>query len=169
MRKTNQEKLEDGISGIEDAIVIIAGKRLQVNTEFVMLFYQAIGKLIDQKRVTLSDVRVLIGICEIAKFGNLISLNQTALANHLGMKKSNMSKCISKLSAENILIKADFGLFINPTIIVKGKFQAIEPELWDEAIKKGFRSPLDKGFRKKPKEEQRDIFEDELSESELPY
>lgn len=91
MRKTNQEKIEAGISSIDDAIVIVAGKRLQVNTEFVMLFYGALGRFIDQKKVTLTDVRVLVGICEIAKFGNLIGLNQTVLADKLGMKNNEIA------------------------------------------------------------------------------
>jgi hypothetical protein len=113
----------------------------------------------------LTDVRVLVGICEIAKFGNLIGLNQTVLADKLGMKKSNMSKCISKLCAENILIKSEFGLFINPTIIVKGKFQTIEPELWNEAINRGFNNPIKNYKPGKKQDETRDIFED----MEMPY
>jgi hypothetical protein len=164
----NSQKIEDGLNSFDDAIVIIAGKKVKVNTQFVMLFYAAIAKLIDQKKLNLSDVRVLLGICEIARFGNLISLNQTSLANQLGMKKQNMSKCIIKLTAENIIIKSEFGLFLNPTLIVKGNFSKIDPELFNEAVKRGFKSPLDKGMRK-VKAEQRDIFEVELSESELPY
>jgi hypothetical protein len=165
--KTNQEKIEAGISSIDDAIVIVAGKKLQVNTEFVMLFYESVGDLIDRKKVTLSDVRVLIAICQIARFGNLISLNQSTLAAKIGMKKQNLSKCIIKLCAENILLKTDFGLYLNPSIIVKGKFQTIEPEVWNEAINRGFNNPI-KGFRKtsgKKEDETRDIFED----IEMPF
>jgi DNA-binding MarR family transcriptional regulator len=172
MRKTNQEKIEDGVSNIEDALVIVAGKKIKVNTEFVILFYEAVGNLIDQGKITLSDVRVLFGICEVMKFGNLIALNQSALASRLGMQKSNMSKCISKLCAENILIKSNSGLFLNPTMIVKGKLQNIEPEMWDEAVKRGYTSPLDKGIRKAgskkqsyKEDETSDIFED----VEMPF
>jgi hypothetical protein len=172
MKKDNTQKIEDGLNSIDDAIVVVAGKKIKVNTEFVMLFYSAVANLIDAKKINLTDFRVLFGICEIAKFGNLISMNQTVLAKQLGMQKQNMSKCISKLSAANVLIKSEYGLFINPSLIVKGKFQNIEPAMWDEAIKKGFTSPLDKGMRKAgskkqsyKEDETSDIFED----VEMPF
>lgn len=167
--KSKVEKIEDGLNSIDDAVVIVAGKKVRVNTEFVMMFYSSVASLIDAKKVNLTDVRVLLGICEIARFGNLIGLNQSVLATQLGMKKQNMSKCITKLTNSNILIKSEFGLFLNPSLIVKGKFTNIDPEMWDETIKRGFKSPLDTGIRKFKREQMDLPLDEKINESEIPF
>lgn len=125
-----------------DVIVHAARAREQVSEPFVLLFYESISELVIDEKISMGDMKVVLGVCQIARFGNLISLNQAALAGMLKMHKVSVSRSIKKLTEMNVLIKSDLGLFINPTLIVKGALNKIEPEIWNETIKRGFSVPV---------------------------
>lgn len=158
MSSTNGKvkKIEDGLSRIDDAVVIVAGKRESVSEPFVIMFYDALYNIIQENKITMTDIRVLLGICGLTRFGNCVNMSQMGLAEALKINKSNVSKSIKKLTENHILISSKLGLFINPALIIKGKLSEIDTEIWDETLKSGFKSPLKSVMRSQMKKEKID-------------
>jgi hypothetical protein len=172
MQNNNTRKIESGLNSIEDAVIIVAGKKESVSEPFVIMFYDALQDVINNGKINMTDMRVLLAICSITRFGNCINMSQMGLAEALKIDKSQISRTIKKLLSINVLIESSLGLFINPALIIKGKLSEIDTEVWDQTLKAGFKSPLKSVMRtqmKREKIEQRDIFGDEINESELPY
>lgn len=161
MKKTVTEKIENGLNSIDNAVVIVAGKRESVSEPFVIMFYEALNTIIQANKINMTDIRVLLGICGVTRFGNCISMSQMGLAEALNIDKSNVSKSIQKLVKHNVLLQSKLGLFINPSLIIKGKLSEVDPQVWDETLKAGFKSPLKSVMRsqmKKEKINQIDLF-----------
>ena len=53
------------------------------------------------------------------EFGNLICINQSAIAKELGLAKSNVSYTFKKLRSKNILIEKNGHLFMNSSLFQK--------------------------------------------------
>lgn len=108
--------------------------KAQTSSGFVLFFYEAISELILNSKLGFAEVKVILAICKIAEFGNLISLNQSKLASLLGVDKGNLSRSIKKLIKANVLMKSDLGLFFNPCLIVKGRLNNVDDDLWAQAL-----------------------------------
>lgn len=147
------QRFTSAASKIDDKdITIMAGSRKeQVSSAFVLLFNEQLNELLVNDKLTLTDIKVMTGICTIARFGNLVNLSQAGLADALKLHRVTVNKSIKKLTDDGLLLKTDLGLFINPTLIVKGKISGIPEELWDEALKMGFKSPVRSISRKQSK------------------
>ncbi len=156
MKKTVTEKIENGLNSIDNAVVIVAGKRESVSEPFVIMFYEALNTIIQANKINMTDIRVLLGICGVTRFGNCISMSQMGLAEALGINKSNISKSIKKLIEHNVLIQSRLGLFINPSLIIKGKLNEVDPVVWDDTLKAGFKSPLKSVMRSQMRQEKID-------------
>jgi hypothetical protein len=137
----------EGVEGKE--VQVFAGRKKEsVSEPFVLLFYESLSELVLNDRLTMTDMKVMLGICGLARFGNMVALSQGGLADALGLNKSAVSRSIKKLTEESILLKTKMGLFINPTLIVKGGLSNVEPNLWDEALLAGSISPVKSVARK---------------------
>jgi hypothetical protein len=156
MKKTTTEKIEEGLGKIDDAVVIVAGKRESVSEPFVIMFYDSLYDIIQTNKINMTDIRVLLGICGITRFGNCVSMSQMGLAEALGINKSNISKSIKKLTEHKVLIQSKLGLFINPALIIKGKLSEVDSEVWDDTLKAGFKSPLKSVMRSQMRKEKID-------------
>lgn len=146
----NVTKAAGGLESKE--VSVFAGRKKESVTEpFVLLFYESLSELVLADRLTVTDMKVMLGVCGLARFGNLVSLSQGGLAEALGLNKSAISRSIKKLTEEAILLKTNLGLFINPTLVVKGGLSNIEPTLWDAALLAGSASPVKSVARKQSK------------------
>ena len=133
----------------KDVNIYTTSPKMQTTNGFVMLFYEAVSEIIMNGKLGLTEIKVVLAICRIAEYGNLISLNQTKLAEYLHMDKGNLSKSINKLIKNNVLIKCELGLFFNPNLIVKGKLNKINNIMWDSALElTGQKSPITKIAKK---------------------
>jgi hypothetical protein len=155
-KKTTTEKIEEGLGRIDDAVVIVAGKRESVSEPFVIMFYDALYDIIKTNKLCMSDLSVLLGICGVTRFGNCVSMSQMGLAEALSLDKSVISRSIKKLTTHKILIQSRLGLFINPALIIKGKLGEVDPAVWDETLKAGFKSPLKSVMRSQMRKEKID-------------
>jgi hypothetical protein len=140
----------DGLDSKE--VTVFAGKKKESVTEpFVLLFYESLSELVLDDRLTMTDMKVMLGVCGLARFGNLVLMSQGGLAAALGLGKSAVSRSIKKLTDEAILLRTSLGLFINPTLVVKGGLSNIDPGLWDAALLAGSASPVKSVARKQTK------------------
>jgi hypothetical protein len=131
-------KVQESIEGIKgkDVHVFTAEAREQVARPFVMLFTGMLEEVVRNGAINMTDMRVMLALCDVAAYGNLISLNQSGLAKIMGMQSSHLSRSIKKLLGENLLINTELGLFINPSLIIKGKISKIDPQVWDASLLK---------------------------------
>jgi hypothetical protein len=169
MENIENEKNKNLINQLTNSIAKIQGKdvniyttspKMQTSNGFVMLFYEAVNEIIMTGKLGLTEIKVVLAICRIAEYGNLISLNQTKLAEYLKMDKGNLSKSINKLIKNNVLIKHDLGLFFNPNLIIKGKLDKINNDIWNSALElTGQKSPLTK-IAKKQIQEMKKLYRD---------
>jgi hypothetical protein len=114
--------------------IMVAAQRERVDKGFVMIFQDAMQDLVMEKKLTMTDIRVMLSICSIAQYGNLVSLNQNGLAEMLKMNKSMISLSIKKLIELNLLLKTKLGLFLNPSLVIKGRIDKIPAEVWDASL-----------------------------------
>ncbi len=123
--------------------VHIAGRKEAVTQSFVMVFHERVLQdLLLTNKLTMTDMKILFGICNLAQFGNLVSLSQSGLADMLGLHKVSVSKSITKLIDLGLIVDTRLGRFLNPAIIVKGKLSGVEEVVWDAAERAGYPSPL---------------------------
>lgn len=140
------EKIDD-----KEVSIFASSRKDEVDSPFVLLFSKNLTDLLVDDKLKNTDIKVIFGICSIAQFGNLVSINQSGLAESLKITQSMVSLSIKKLTAEGILLKTKLGLFINPSLIVKGNLHKVDPNLWDVALSKGFSSPVKKVAKKQTK------------------
>ena len=62
------------------------------------------------------------------EFGNLICINQSAIAKELGLAKSNVSYTFKKLRSKNILIEKKWASVYEQFIISKGLSHSLTTE-----------------------------------------
>lgn len=176
MENFEDKKAEEIINQLTNSIAKIQGKdvniyttspKMQTTNGFVMLFYEAVNEIIMNGHLGLTEIKVVLAICRIAEYGNLVSLNQTKLAEYLKMDKGNLSKSINKLIKTNVLIKHELGLFFNPNLIVKGKLDKINNVIWNSALElTGKQSPITK-IAKKQISEMKRLYKNEYGEEPI--
>ncbi|EIY9830781.1 TPA: MarR family transcriptional regulator [Escherichia coli] len=75
-----------------------------------------------------AEYTIMIRLCKLMQHGNLIaSISQSALAEELGMSKSNVCKCWKKLINKGILIQDGKHTLINANLFLKGQYRTLNP------------------------------------------
>lgn len=168
-----QQKLEDGNKQVN---VFTAPARMPIVNQFALIFHNNLLLTLDEYKLTLNDLRVILKIIDLMKFGNLVKLSWSDVARSLGINPQNMNRHINKLRKAHLLIDDEGGnTYLNPQIIAKGKFiqgkqdqQLIEVlNLGADAIEGSGRTPsiITERIRRKQKEKaentlQRSLFDD---------
>lgn len=117
------KSIDDHLDEKNDVNVFAMPARMPIVNNFVLLFYNAFLQTIDDYGLTLNDVRVMLKIIDLMKFGNLVKISWTDVAKGLGISHTNMPRHLKKLRAAQLLIDDENGsTFLNPQIISKGKF-----------------------------------------------
>ena len=114
-------------AGIDTANVIVAKPKhtLKPRMPFMFIFPDVWSKILDEFKLTMTDLRVLITLCQYAQFQNSIGVNQKVIANDTGISKANVSRSFNKLLNYGLLFKDhNDALWINPIMFAKGT-------LWD--------------------------------------
>lgn len=102
-------------------------KKITLKDQFVIAFTTNLRALADLN-ISQNELKVICYILEVMEFGNLISINQTAIAKALDLHKSNVSYVFKKLIAKNILIKKDGHTFMNSNLFAKGLNQSMNED-----------------------------------------
>jgi len=99
--------------------IVNTEKKVSLKDQFVMAFTSNLRALAELN-ISQNELKVITYILEIMEYGNLISINQTAIAKELGLHKSNVSYVFKKLVTKNILIKQNGHTFMNSNLFAKG-------------------------------------------------
>lgn len=134
----------DAASSIDDkdVSVHVTGRKEAVLQSFVMVFPDKLSELLLADKLTTIDMKIIVGICKILQFGNMVSLSQQGLADSLGIHRVSVNKSLKKMTELGVIIDTKLGRFVNPAIIVKGKLSGIEDVVWEAAEQAGYPSPL---------------------------
>ncbi|HIA0981495.1 TPA: hypothetical protein ACWO5V_005047, partial [Salmonella enterica subsp. enterica serovar Muenchen] len=99
---------------------------IQPGIAYVHAFVDNLEKL--GKNMSGAEYTIMIRLCKLMQHGNLIaSISQSALAEELGMSKSNVCKCWKKLINKGILIQDGKHTLINANLFLKGQYRTLNP------------------------------------------
>lgn len=104
-----------------DVHVHIAKKRKHIDplNPFALCFVGSLAVIIQKRKLSPTALALLFLLLELARFGNLVSVNQANLAARLGVKQPAISKALAKLEAAGLILNLPDGQFFNPQIITK--------------------------------------------------
>lgn len=132
-----QDEVTKGLAKLTNALgdskaaIYVGRKKIKPLNEFVLLFYENLREIIEEYDLNTTNLRVLLVLIEKMEFGNLVQLNQSALAKELGMQRQNLHRAFKKLKDIGLLLEIDSSLYVNPHVIAKG--QLIEQKLDDNS------------------------------------
>lgn len=123
------EKLQDQMDQKESvANVFISKNKMQTLNEYVFLFCENLDNIIQHYKLNTTEIRIVLKILNYMRFGNLISLSITSLANDLNLNKSNVSRAMKKLKSTELIVEMNGNLFFNPHVACKGVFDERKDE-----------------------------------------
>ena len=99
---------------VKDGVFVYCPKKQHslFSREGFVMMSQLRSDMLANSDLGLVDFRVLMKLIAILDMDNLIAINQTELANEMGLKRPNFSRSIKKLLSEEILIEgAKFGQY----------------------------------------------------------
>jgi len=103
--------------------VFTAPARMPIVNQFALLFHDSFLMSIDDYALTRNDIRVVLKIIELMKFGNLVKISWSDVGSSLGINRSNMSRHMANLRRARLIVDdAGGNTYLNPQIIAKGKF-----------------------------------------------
>lgn len=115
-----ENQFKDGNKAVN---IFTAPARMPIVNQFALIFHNNFLLTIDEYNLTLNDIRVMLKIIDLMKFGNLVKLSWSDVGKSIGIKKQNMAKHVKKLKDASLLIDDESGnTYLNPQIIAKSKF-----------------------------------------------
>ena len=168
IEKFNQA-IEKAKENINKATIIIPNYNKQsVFNPYVQVFAAAVSDKLES--LTKNDIVVLFGILKLAQFGNLVSFNQSGLAESLGKTKPVVSRSITALIKNEILLRSKkYGTFLNPALVIKGALDGITLDMWIEVELLGYESPLKAVRNTINKQKKASATVAPISSTELPF
>lgn len=95
---------------------------------FSLLFHSNLKYLIQEYNLKTTEIVALLQINEYMQYGNLIQMSYSKLARDIGIDPRNITRTIKKLKACKIIIEKDGNSYINPQVIIKGRFRKKDEE-----------------------------------------
>ena len=92
---------------VKDGVFVYCPKKQHslFSREGFVMMSQLRSDMLANSDLGLVDFRVLMKLIAILDMDNLIAINQTELANEMGLKRPNFSRSIKKLLSEEIIIE----------------------------------------------------------------
>lgn len=114
------------------------GSDIKQGITYASAFLDNIEKL--GKSMSGAEFLIMVRLCKLMQHGNMIAnISQSALAEELGMSKSNVCKCWKKLIEKNILIIEGKHTLINANLFLKGQYKTLNTTR-KEYVKKSLRT-----------------------------
>ena len=126
-KKAEMAKLIEGGGTVKVTQTFNLDKKATVKADFVLAFTSNLRQLAELN-ISQNELKVITYILEVMEFGNLICINQSAIAKELGLAKSNVSYTFKRLVEKNILIKKDGHTFMNSNLFAKGLNHSMNEE-----------------------------------------
>lgn len=124
--KDSIEKIQEK-NNVKITTIIQEDKKLTLKDQFVIAFTSNLRALADLN-ISQNELKIITYILEVMEFGNLININQSAIAKDLNIHRSNVSYNFKKLIDKNILIKKNGHIFMNSNLFAKGLKQSMSKE-----------------------------------------
>lgn len=122
--------IEDSMAqGQSVAVVIHDPKdfRIKPNEPFVILFYRSLLSVIVDKKLTTTDLKVILTVLDFVSQGNVVSLTHQDVAMKAKLVRQQVTNSLGKLVNAGVLVKSDSGsLFLNPHLIAKENLKEIK-------------------------------------------
>ena len=130
MKASAESILQDVANSIDEHLeesksvnVFSMPARMPIVNNFALIFHNTFLFTIDDYNLSRNDIRVMLKIIDLMKFGNLVKLSWADVARSLGIPEKNIIRHIKKLRDAHLLIDDEGGnTYLNPQIIAKGKF-----------------------------------------------
>ena len=107
--------------------VIVKKGTVKTNSEFVIMFYKNVLADILASKLTLTDVKVLLGVLDHVGRGNVINLTQNQIASEIGITQPQVSKSWKKLIDSKIFLQNIHGsVFLNPHYMAKQSLRSVK-------------------------------------------
>lgn len=126
-KKAEMAKLIEGGGTVKVTQTFNLDKKATVKADFVLAFTSNLRQLAELN-ISQNELKIITYILEVMEFGNLICINQSAIAKELGLAKSNVSYTFKKLRSKNILIEKNGHLFMNSSLFQKGLSHSLTTE-----------------------------------------
>jgi DNA-binding MarR family transcriptional regulator len=94
-------------------------KKIDPLSPFALCFTGSLSTIIRTKKLSTTAIALLLTLLDLAKHGNLVSVNQKGLAGLLGVKQPAISKALTKLVSAGIIIELTEGQYFNPQLITR--------------------------------------------------
>lgn len=130
-----------------DVHVHIAKKRKHIDplNPFALCFVGSLAVIIQKRKLSPTALALLFLLLELARFGNLVSVNQAGLAVRLGVQQPAISKALAKLEAAGLILNLPDGQFFNPQIITKQGLDAVARN-YPAAVSAGIKALAQQGM-----------------------
>ncbi|MEX8692718.1 replication/maintenance protein RepL [Salmonella enterica] len=106
-------------NNVKVTTIIQEDKKISLKDQFVIAFTSNLRALADLN-ISQNELKIITYILEVMEYGNLISINQSAIAKDLNIHRSNVSYNFKKLIQKGILIKKNGHIFMNSNLFAKG-------------------------------------------------
>ena len=116
------DSINDHLDNSKSVNVFAAPARMPIVNNFALIFYNTFLQTIDDYDLSRNDIRVLLKIIELMKFGNLVRISWADVAKSLKIPQKNITRHIKKLRNAKLFIDDNGNTYLNPQIIAKGKF-----------------------------------------------
>ena len=94
--------------------------RVKPKEPFVLLFYRSLLSVIVDKKLTTTDLKVILTVLDFVSQGNVVSLTHQDVANKAKLVRQQVTNSLRKLVGAEILLKSEGGsLLLNPNLIAK--------------------------------------------------
>lgn len=94
--------------------------RVKPKEPFVLLFYRSLLTVIVEKKLTTTDLKVILTVLDFVSQGNVVSLTHQDVATKAKLVRQQVTNSLKKLACAEILLKSEGGsLFLNPNLIAK--------------------------------------------------
>lgn len=131
-QRTTVDNVKQAVSQVKNIgdkeVTVFVGKgTAKTNEPFVILFYQSFIRLVVNQQLTLTDLKVMLGILDFVSLGNIVHLTHQENAERIQVHRPQVSRSIQRLLAAELLIQSTAGsLFVNPTIMSKESLRSVK-------------------------------------------
>ena len=93
--------------------------KIKPTNAFALCFIGSLAEIIRLNKLSPTAILLLLKLLDLAKHGNLVSVNQKGLAKLLKVQQPAISKALRKLVNAGVILELTEGQYFNPQLITK--------------------------------------------------
>lgn len=129
-RRVQQIDVETG-EVLEGGTLVYLPIRARIKEGWVMVFQEVLGRLAEDRELTMTQLRVLLFLVSRLDFENYIHISQADVARGLGLAPSHVSPAVSVLVKKGVLMRGPkvgrvYTLKLSPNLGWKGRVKNLQ-------------------------------------------